>query len=63
MNILHVLVFAAMAAVVVSLVAGVLAMASDGPIGHRDSATWMNWRVGFQAVAVVLVMAGALAQA
>ena len=60
---LHLFVFAALAAVIVSLAAGVLAMVKDGPIGHYDSAAWMSWRVGCQAVAVALVLAGALAQA
>ncbi len=59
---LHLLVAVAIAAVIISLVAGVLAMVKDGPVGRCDSATWMNWRVGFQAVAVALVLAGALAE-
>ena len=56
MTLLIVLVFAALAATLVSLASGLLSMVADGEIGQNDSAHWMMWRVGFQALAVVLIL-------
>lgn len=56
-------VFAAIAAVLVSLGAGIFAMVNDGHVGHYDSTGWMKWRVGFQAVAAVLVLAAVYGEA
>jgi hypothetical protein len=56
MDILTALVFAAVLATIVSLVSGITAMAYDGEVGHQSSAKWMNWRVGFQALALLAVV-------
>lgn len=55
------LVFAAIAATIVALGGGIFAMASHAKVGNYDSATWMNWRVAFQAVACSLVIAAVYA--
>lgn len=52
----NLLIFVAVALTVISLVAGIVAMVSHGEVGHYESAHWMNWRVGFQALAVALVL-------
>ena len=56
MNIMSLLIGAALLGVVASLVMGLSAMTSDGAVGHRTSAQWMTMRVGFQAVALVLIL-------
>lgn len=55
MDMLTIFILLAVAAVVVSLASGIISMAVDHEIAHIDSAHWMAWRVGLQAVAVVLV--------
>lgn len=50
------LVLTAVVAVIVSLASGVLSMVRDGEVGHYGSAQWMGWRVGFQALAFVLIL-------
>ena len=62
MRMLQWIVFLAIAATLFALGSGVLAMRNDGEVNHRDSATWMNWRVAFQGLAVALVLAAAYAQ-
>lgn len=62
MNMLHLLVLVAIAATLFSLGSGVLAMIRDGEVRHADSATWMNWRVASQGIAVALVIAAAYAE-
>ena len=56
MNMLTLFVLIAAAAVIVSLVFGVSAMATDGEIGHQTSAKWMTWRGIFQAATLALIM-------
>jgi hypothetical protein len=56
MNMFTWMVFAALAATFISLALGIVSMISNGEVGHYESAHWMNWRVGFQAVAVVMVL-------
>lgn len=63
MEMFHWFVFAAIAAVIVSLGAGIFAMVNDGPMGRYDSNGWMKWRVGFQAMAAVLVLAAVYGEA
>jgi hypothetical protein len=47
-------------ATVYSLIGGVAAMVSGGEAGHRTSEQWMIRRVGFQALAVTLLVIAAL---
>jgi hypothetical protein len=56
MNMLTLFIVIAAAAAVYSLVSGLYAMSHDGETGHRTSAEWMTWRVGFQAAAIVLIL-------
>ena len=49
-------VLAAVLATVVALVSGISSMATDHQLGHLDGAHWMVRRVGFQAVAFLLVL-------
>jgi hypothetical protein len=56
MNMFTWLIFAAVGATVISLATGIVSMTSNGEIGRFGSADWMNWRVGFQALAVVMVL-------
>lgn len=56
MNMLTLFVLLASASVIVSLVMGLSAMATDGETGHQTSAKWMTWRVVFQAAALALIM-------
>jgi hypothetical protein len=58
--ILHWLVCVAIAATIFSLGSGIISMVLDGDEGE-DSVTWMGWRVGWQAVAVLLVVVAAYA--
>lgn len=62
MEMFHWFVFVAIAATLFALGSGVFAMVNDGEVNHRDSATWMNWRVAFQGLAVLLVLAAAYAE-
>lgn len=56
MSFFTVVVLAAVLATVVALVSGISSMATDHQVGHLDSAHWMVRRVGFQAVAFLLVL-------
>ncbi len=56
MDLFTVLLFAAFGAVVISLGGGILSMINGGEIGHKDGVQWMTMRVGFQAVAFVLLL-------
>jgi hypoxia induced protein len=62
MDLLGLLLLLAAACVVLSLVFGLSSMATDGDVGHRTSAQWMNWRVAFQAVAFVLILLAMLSR-
>ncbi len=50
--------FIALAALCVlgSLVLGIAAMANHGEIAHRTGAQWMTMRVGFQGLALALIV-------
>ena len=56
MSILTVLILAAVAATVLSLLFGVSALATGHDVDHRSSDQWMHLRVGFQALALALVL-------
>jgi hypoxia induced protein len=56
MNMMTALILAAMFATIGSLVAGITSMATDGEVGHLRSEQWMGWRVGFQALALLLIV-------
>jgi DUF2909 family protein/hypoxia induced protein len=58
--IFHWLVYVAIAATIFSLGSGIISMVLDGDEGE-DSVTWMGWRVGWQAAAVLLVVVAAYA--
>lgn len=49
-------VLAAMLATVFALLSGISSMIADHEVGHLDSAHWMARRVGFQAVAILVVL-------
>lgn len=55
MNVFAALALLAALAAVISLISGITAMVSNGEVAHRSSAEWMNWRVAFQAIALVCV--------
>lgn len=61
MDALTLLVFIAAFATVAALVSGIASMAYDGEVGHRTSAQWMNWRVGFQAATFLIILLAFLA--
>jgi hypothetical protein len=56
MNIMAVLMIAALLGVVGSLVMGLTAMTRDGVAAHRTSEQWMTMRVVFQGLALALVL-------
>jgi len=56
MNVMTLLIIAAALCVVGSLGLGIAAMANDGAVGHHTSAQWMTARVGFQALALALIL-------
>ncbi|MBK5105865.1 MAG: twin transmembrane helix small protein [Burkholderiales bacterium] len=56
MSFFTMLVLAAMLATIVALASGISSMATDHEVGHLDSAHWMEWRVAFQAIAILLVL-------
>ena len=56
MSMMTALVLAALIATVGSLVAGITSMATDSEVGHLSSLQWMVRRVGFQALALVLIV-------
>lgn len=60
MTVFTVLVFLAALATMFALASGVTAMAHHGDIGHRSSEQWMMWRVVFQAVAVLVILAAVI---
>ena len=56
MNMFTWMIFAAVALTLASLASGILAMLANREVAHFESAHWMNWRVGFQALAAALVL-------
>jgi hypothetical protein len=56
MNALTVLILAAAAATVVSLVSGISSMTRGGEAADVRSEHWMEWRVLFQGIALVLMV-------
>lgn len=56
MSIMTFFVVLAAACVLGSLVLGIAAMANHGNIGHRSSDQWMAMRVGFQGLALALIL-------
>jgi hypothetical protein len=56
MNMMTLLIIAAMLCVVASLGLGIAAMANHGEVAHRTSAQWMTMRVVFQGVALALIL-------
>ncbi len=56
MDLLTVLVIAAMLATLASLASGIASMVNDGEVAHLNSAQWMVRRVGFQAAAFLLIL-------
>lgn len=56
MNIMTFFVVVAAACVLGSLVLGVASMASHGEIAHHNSDQWMMARVGFQGLALALIL-------
>lgn len=64
MNMFAILALVAAVAAVVSLVAGINAMAHAGDAAHdRKSAQWMDRRIAFQAIALILIIIAILVQA
>ena len=55
MSMITALVLAALLATVGSLAAGITSMATDGEVGQLSSVQWMASRVGFQALALLLI--------
>jgi hypothetical protein len=55
-DILPYLIGVCLVAVVVTLLAGVSGMAKGGAFNARNSNRLMRWRVGFQALAVALIV-------
>lgn len=56
MTFLTTMVLLATLATVAALASGIVSMANDGEIAHRNSAQWMVWRVALQGLAFVLVL-------
>ena len=56
MNLMTVFVIVAMLLVIASLAGGITSMVQDGEVGHHRSEQWMNLRVAFQALAVLLLL-------
>ena len=56
MNMMTALILAALFATIGSLVAGITSMATNGEVGHLRSEQWMGRRVGFQALALLLIV-------
>lgn len=50
------LVLAALFATIGSLIAGITSMATDSEVGRASSLQWMARRVGFQALALLLIV-------
>jgi hypothetical protein len=56
MNLLTVAILLALLAVVYSLIGGVSSMVAGRAVGNHTSEQWMMMRIGFQALAVVLLL-------
>ena len=56
MNIMTFFIVLAASCVLGSLVLGIAAMVNHGNVGHRSSDQWMSARVGFQALALALIL-------
>ena len=56
MNMMTAFVLAALFATIGSLVAGITSMASNHEVAHLRSPQWMVRRVGFQALALLLIV-------
>jgi hypothetical protein len=56
MNLLTVAIVFALLATAYSLIGGVSSMATGRPVGHHTSEQWMMMRIGFQGLAVVLLL-------
>ncbi|MBI3042439.1 MAG: twin transmembrane helix small protein [Betaproteobacteria bacterium] len=56
MTMMTALVLTALLATIGSLIAGITSMATDGEVGHLRSEQWMGARVGFQALALLLIV-------
>lgn len=61
MSIITAAIVLALAATVISLIFGVSTMATGHQIRHHTGEQWMFLRIGFQAVAVILVLLAILA--
>ena len=61
MSLMTALVLAAMLATIASLIAGITSMATGGEVAHSNSVQWMVRRVGFQALALLLIVLALLA--
>jgi membrane protein implicated in regulation of membrane protease activity len=61
MTVMTILIILALAATVFSLISGISAMATHAEVGRHSSNEWMFRRVGFQALAVVLLILAMLA--
>ena len=57
MNLVTILLVVALLATLYSFIGGVASMATGHEVGHHSSEDWMLMRVGFQALAVLLVIA------
>ena len=56
MNLLTIAILVAVLAIVYSLLGGVSSMVAGREVGHHTSEQWMMMRIGFQALAVVLLL-------
>ena len=56
MSVVSLVILAAVAATVYSFICGVTTMATHTEVGHHTGEQWMIRRVGFQALAVLLVL-------
>lgn len=63
MNAMTWLILLAVLATVGSLISGIATMTHHGPVGHRTGEQWMFRRVGFQALALALIVFAVLLSA
>jgi hypothetical protein len=56
MSLLTIAILFALLAVVYSLIGGVSSMVAGREVGHHTSEQWMMMRIGFQALAVALLL-------
>lgn len=56
MNLLTIAILVAILAVVYSLIGGLSSMVARKEVGHHTSEQWMMMRIGFQSLAVVLLL-------